>query len=310
MNAFCLWIRRALQARPLAIAIATIPVALAVVVLFAIAPTAAQAQGPTAATGCELIIVPSSQFNAAVPSGGEITIPFPPSGARVLCIDGLTGTESGAVEMSASTVFTATAGSSPVALTFVGGSIAAAVPVSATIPAYGIAFDNKSTVPSIKLVDSNGGISDARIFWGSLKAASTGRPQGALGSWREFKLSDTPTEIGWAKGAATEFRVRASEPMTLTIAGGTAFTVPALGTPICTRLGCALEVAGFAGDQTFKVTPSKGGWVSVEASGPAGSTIDLWVPVNAPAAVTTVKTGLKGGGGFPATRPYLPLLIR
>ncbi len=291
-----------------AVTVAAVAVFL-IVAVFA-APTAVSAQGSTAATGCELLVDPSTQFNAFVPARGELVIPFPPSGARVLCIDGIMANEAAAVEMTSNNVFTATAGTIPVDLAFVGGSIAAGLPITETQQGYPIEFAKNSPIPSIKLVDTSAnGVKDTRIFWGVLKTTTTGRPQGSLGSWREFKLGASPTEIAWAKGVPTEIRVRASQPMTLTVAGGDSFVVPALGTPTCTRLGCALTVVGFSGDQTFKVTPSNGGWVSVEASGLPGSKLELWVPSGTPqalAAVTATKVDPKGGGGFPAT--YLPLM--
>lgn len=295
--------------RPLVLALA-VSTALAIVFVFAAATSvAAQSAAPT---GCELVLNVSWTRHASVPAGGELAVPAPPSGARIFCVDGVAAGETGAIELTNMAVFTATVGTAPVVLNISGASLASAVPLSESEQAYGVAFASRSPIPSIKLVDdpnSGVGFADVRIFWGSPKTGA-GRPVGQMGSWRSFQLGATPTNVGWAEGRAREFRLNADNPVELTITGGAAFTVDGLGDPTCTRLGCTMIVTAFTGG-TFEVTPSSGGWVSVEASGPVDSKLELWVPEGTPAAVAATTTNAgnnKGGGGFP-TR-YLPTMLR
>lgn len=214
MNAFCLWIRRALQARPLAIAIATIPVALAVVVLFAaFGATSVAAQGTTP-PACTSQILGTRFSLPAMTAGQEALLPAVP-GATAVCLESLEGSEGVAIKLKGDIPYTAVGNGTPLT---VDDEFAASLALGD--PSFnGSILKAAPTLPGVTIVALTD-LSDGVTVWVGNPRPKVVTPV-AIDQWQDVKI---PGAIGGPSGLPAGKTKWSGNGVTVMVTSGAAFS--------------------------------------------------------------------------------------
>ena len=219
MSKFWTRVRRALQARPLALAIATIPVALAAVFFtFAVAPAAAQSTTPP----CSTLIVGTRFTLPAMTAGQEATVPAV-ANSTALCVEGMESAESLALKLKGESPYTAEGNST--ALT-VDADFATNLALSDS--SYnGSLLKAAPALPDVTVVAVTE-LSDGVTIWVGSPRASVVAPV-LVDQWQDVRI---PGSLGELRAGTTKW---SGNGVTVKVTTGAAFT--ANGTAVMNEPG-------------------------------------------------------------------------